>query len=78
MLESLSSLVCNLYHKSQLNINTDFAVTGWVLCVIPHIFKYTKDHSDGDQMKRVNSVIKTLFCGLSEDEMYVTQDIFFT
>ena len=37
MLESLSSTVCNLWQKIKLHINTDFAVTGWTLCVIPHI-----------------------------------------
>ena len=37
MLESLSSTVCNLWQKIQLHINTDFAVTGWMLCVITHI-----------------------------------------
>ena len=42
MLESLSSTVCNLWQKRQLHINTYFAVTGWILCVIPHVCKDTK------------------------------------
>ena len=37
MLEILSSSVCKVWQKRQLHINTDFSVTGWVLCVIPHI-----------------------------------------
>ena len=37
MLESLSSTMCNLWQKRKLQINTDFAVTGWMICVIPHI-----------------------------------------
>ena len=39
MLESLSSTVCYLWQERQLHINTDFAVTGWMLSVIPHIRK---------------------------------------
>ena len=76
MLEILIYSVCSLCQKRRLHIRTYFAVTGWVLCVIPHILKYAKDHLDSDHGKQVNSVIKTLFCGLSEDEMAVTQDIF--
>ena len=78
MSESLSSTVCNLWQKRQLHINTDFSVTGWMLCVIPHIRKYAKDHSDRNRRKQVNNVIKTLFSGGSEEEMAVTQDIFWT
>ena len=76
MLESLSSTVCNLWQKIKLRINTDFAVTGWMLCVIPHIRKYAKDHSDRNHRKQVNNVIKTLFSGSSEAEMNVTLDVF--
>ena len=65
MLESLSLSVCKLWRKRQLHINTDFAVTGWMLFVIPHIHKYAKDHSDSDHRKQVNNVIKTLFSGAS-------------
>ena len=77
-LESLSSSVCNLWQKRQLDINTDFAVTGWMLCVIPHIRKYAKDHSDSDHRKQVNNIIKTLFSGASEEKMNVTLDVFCT
>ena len=51
MLESLSSLVCNLWQKRQLHINTDFAVTRWMLCVIPHICKDAKYQLDSDHRK---------------------------
>ena len=76
MLESLSSTVCNLWQKRQLHINTDFAVTVWMLCVIPNIRIDTKDHSDRNHRKQVNNVIKRLFSGSSEEEMNVTLDIF--
>ena len=78
MLESLSSSVCKLWMKQQIHINTYFTVTGWVLCVIPHICKDEKDHSDIDHRKQVINVIKTLFHGVPEDEMDVTLDIFWT
>ena len=49
-----------------------------MLCVIPHIRKDSKDHSDSDQMKQVNNFIKTLFHGVPEDKVAVTQDTFWT
>ena len=61
MPESLSFLVCSLCEKRKLHINTDFSVTGWMLCVISHIHKDVKYHSDSDHMKKVNNVIKTFF-----------------
>ena len=78
MLESLSSTVCNFWHKRQLHINTDFAVTGLMLCVIPHIRKDAKYNSDRNHRKHVNNVIKTLFYGSSEEETNVTLDVFWT
>ena len=63
MLEILSFLVCNFWDKSQLQINTDFAVTGWMLYIISHIRKYSKYHSDSDHRKQVKNVTKTLFHG---------------
>ena len=78
MLESLSFSVFKLCQKRQLHVNTDFAVTGWMLCVITHIQKDVKDHSDSDHSKQFNNFIKTLFFGASEEEMAVTQDIFWT
>ena len=37
MLESLSFSVCKLWQERQLHINNDFALTGLMICVIPHI-----------------------------------------
>ena len=61
-----------------MHTNTDFAVTGWILCVIPHIRKDAKYHLDSDHWKQVNNVIKTIFHGVPEDEMAATQDMFWT
>ena len=49
-----------------------------MLCVIPHICKYAKDHSDSDHMKQVNNFINTLFNEASEEQMAVTIDLFWT
>ena len=78
MLEILNSSLFKLCQKIQIHINTDFSVTGWMLCVIPHICKDAKDISDSDQSKQVKKFIKTLFHGASEDEKDVTQDMFWT
>ena len=77
-LEILSFSVCKLWENRQLHINTGFSVTGWMLCVIPHICKDSKDHSESYNRNQFNNVIKTLFSGASEDEMSLTQDIFWT
>ena len=45
---------------------------------ITNIRKYAKDTSDSDHSKQVNNVIKILFHGSSEDEIPVTQYIFWT
>ena len=78
MLESLSSIVCNLWHKRQLRINTYFAVTGWMIFVIPRIRKDAKDNSDRNYRKQVNNIIKRLFSGSSDEEINVTLDMFWT
>ena len=70
--------MCNLWLKRQLHINTDFAVTGWMLCVIPHIRKDARVHSDRHHRKQVNNIIKRLFSGSSEEEMNVNLDMFWT
>ena len=63
ILECLSYSVCNNWDKRELNINTYFSVTGWMLCFIPHINKYASDNSDGDHRKEVNNIIEKLFYG---------------
>ena len=42
-----------------------------MICVIPDMSKDAKDHSDRNNRKQVNNVIKTLFSGSSEEEMNV-------
>ena len=64
--------------ERQIHINTDFTVTGWMLCVIPHILKDAEDHSDSDHKKLVNNVISKLFHEVPEDKVAVTEDMFWT
>ena len=78
MSESLSFSVYKLWQKRKSHINTDFSVTGCMLCVISHISKDAKDHSYSDHRKKVNNVINTLFSGASEEEIAVTLDLFWT
>ena len=61
MLERLSYLVCILWKKRKLHIKTDLAVTGWLLCVIPHFRKDAKYHLESDNRKNVNNVITIVF-----------------
>ena len=35
--ENICYVISNLWNKREGHINTDYAVTGWMLCVIPHI-----------------------------------------
>ena len=49
-----------------------------MLYIIPNIRKDTKYHSDSDNRKQVNNVIKTIFSGAYEDKMSVTKDISWT
>ena len=49
-----------------------------MLFVIPCIRRDAKDYSDSDHRKQVRNVIKTLFSGAYEEEMSVTQEIFWT
>ena len=78
MSESLSFSVYKLWQKRKLHINTDFSVTGCMLCVIPHISKDAKYHSYSYHRKQVNNIINTLFSRSSEEEIAVTLDLFWT
>ena len=35
--ENICFVISILWNKMEAHINTDYAVTGWMLCVIPHI-----------------------------------------
>ena len=60
----------------EIKINSDYSVTGWMLCVIQHFFNDVIGISDGNHRNQVNNFIKLLFCGLSDDKLNVTLDNF--
>ena len=35
--DNVCLVISKLWNEREKHINTDYAVTGWVLCVIPHI-----------------------------------------
>ena len=43
--------------------NTDYAVTGYIICVIPHITEDVLENAYVKHMKQVNFVIKFVFHG---------------
>ena len=37
--DNICLVISKLWNKREKHINTDYAMTGWMLCVIPHIIK---------------------------------------
>ena len=35
--DNICFVISNFWNEREKHINTDYAVTGWILCVIPHI-----------------------------------------
>ena len=56
----MSSLICICWSKRGIHTNTDYAVTGWMLCVITYICKHFIDNYDDNNRNQVNNVIKFL------------------
>ena len=64
--------ISKLCIERKKNINTEYAVTAWVLCVITHIRGYVLKNTNINHMNQVNTVIKTFFAGSSEKEFHRT------
>ena len=58
------------------HINTDYAVTSWMLCIIPHIREDLFKNAQNNHHIQVNTVIKSLFAGSTEKELHETLDTF--
>ena len=41
----MTSVIINFRYKREVHINTNYAITGWMLCVITHICKNVNDNS---------------------------------
>ena len=65
-----------LWIERYKKINTDYAVTGWMLSVIPLIREDVFKNSNRNNMIEVNTVINICFVGSSEKELYETLDMF--
>ena len=55
-----------LWNEREKHINTDYAVTGWMLCGIPHIREDAFKNAQNKHNVQVNNFIKTLFAGSTE------------
>ena len=74
--ENICYVISNLWNKREEHINTDYDVTGWMLCVIPHIREDVFKNAQNKHHIQVNNVIKTLFSGSTEKELHGTLDKF--
>ena len=61
MSEILISLIFNCWNGRGVQINTDYSITGWMLCGITHIINDMIDKYDGSHSKQVKILIKTFF-----------------
>ena len=68
--------ISKLWIERQKHINTDYYVTGLLLCVIPYIRENVFKNSNRNHINQVNTVIKTLFAGLSEKQFHENIDTF--
>ena len=57
--------ISNLWNKREEHINNDYAVTGWMLCVITHIREDVFKNAQNKHRIQVNNVIKTFFCWIN-------------
>ena len=51
-------------------------MTGWMLCLIPHIREYVFKNAQNKHHIQVNNVIKSLFAGSTEKELHESLDTF--
>ena len=68
--EDICFVISILWNERENHINTDYAVTGWMLCVIPHIGEDFFENAHNKHHIQVNNVIKTLFAGSTEKELH--------
>ena len=74
--KNICFVISSLWKKREENINTDYAVNGWILCVIPHIREDVFKKAQNKHHIQMNNVIKTLFDGSTEKELHGTLDTF--
>ena len=76
--ENICYVISNLWNKREEHINIDYAVTVWMLCVIPHIREDAFKNAQNKHHIQVNNVIKSLFSGSTEKELHEALDTFWS
>ena len=71
-------VISNLWNKREKHIKTDYAVTGWMLCLIPHIREYLFKILQNNHHIQVNTVIKRLLSGSTKKELHETINTFWS
>ena len=56
-------VILNLWNEREKHINTDYAVTGWMSCLITYIREYVFKNAKNSHHIQVNTVINSLFSG---------------
>ena len=64
--ENICFVISSLWNEREKIINTDYAVTGWMLCLITHIREDVFKNARNKNHIQVNNVTKTLFAGSTE------------
>ena len=64
--EDICFVISSLWNERGKHINTDYALTGWILCVITHISEYIFKNEQNRHHIQVNTVIKRLFAESTE------------
>ena len=67
-----------MWNEKEKHINTDYAVTDCMLCVIPHIREDVFKNAQNKHNIQVNTVIKSLSAGSTEKELHETIDTFWS
>ena len=67
-----------MWNRREKHINTDYAVTGWMLFVIPQIREDVFKNAQNRHHIKVNTVIKSLFVGSTERELHKTSNMFWS
>ena len=57
-------------------MNNNHAFTGWILCIMSHIWKDTLNIINRNHRQQVNTVMKSLFYYISGDDLHYTLDTF--
>ena len=65
--DNICIFISKLWNEREKNTNTDYDVTGWMLCVIPHIREDIFKKAQNNHHIQVNTVIKSVFAGSTEN-----------